>query len=54
MDVKEVTDLIKKTGFNKLSYYQTIFNLPQEINSIEKPQKGIGEGGFIVISAQKR
>ncbi|OQX80473.1 MAG: SAM-dependent methyltransferase [Candidatus Omnitrophica bacterium 4484_70.1] len=54
LDVKEVTNLIKKTGFNKLSYYQTIFNLPQEINSIEKPQKGIGEGSFIVISAQKR
>ena len=50
--VKELTDLLKATGFNKFSYYQTIFQLPKEINSIEKTKKGFEKGGFIVVSAQ--
>jgi len=51
---KEVADLLKQAGFNRLSYYQTVFKLPNRINSIEKPQKGFGKGGFVVISGKKR
>jgi len=52
--VKEVTDLLKEAGFGSFSYHQVISILPDEINSVEKPQKGFGRGGFVVISGIKR
>lgn len=51
--VKEVTDLLKMSGFTGISYYQTIFKLPDEMISVEKPRKSFGRGGFVVISARK-
>ena len=51
--VKELASLLKAAAFNHFSYHQTIFQLPNQINSIEKPQKGFGKGGFIVVSARK-
>lgn len=51
--VREVRDLLKATGFSRFSHYQTIFKLPDKINSIENPQKGFGKGGFAVICAKK-
>ena len=51
--VKEIADLLKKTGFNKLSYYQTVLKLPNRITSVENPQKGFGKGGFVVISGKR-
>ncbi|MDD4995772.1 MAG: class I SAM-dependent methyltransferase [Patescibacteria group bacterium] len=52
--VRETTALLEKAGFNKFSYYQTVFKFPKSINSIEKPRKGFGKGGFVVISGEKR
>lgn len=52
--VKEATRLLKKTGFIKFSYYQTLFKLPEKIDSIEKPKRGFNKGGFVVISGEKR
>ena len=52
--VKEVTNLLKMSGFGRVSYYQTIYKFPDKINSVEKPKKGFGEGGFVVISAKKK
>lgn len=49
--VEELTDLLKKAGFNKFSYYQTIFNFPEKMSSIENSEKGFGKGGFIVVGA---
>jgi ubiquinone/menaquinone biosynthesis C-methylase UbiE len=54
LSVKEVTDLLKETGFGSFLYYQTISILPDEMNSVEKPKEGFGKGGFVVISAEKR
>lgn len=51
--IKEITDLLKNTGFSRFSYYQTLNKLPAEIRSAEKPQKGFGRGGFVVISGEK-
>ena len=51
--VKEVTNLLKATGFDKFSYYQAILKSPEKITSIENLQKGFGRGGFVVISARK-
>ena len=53
LSLKKVTDLLKEAGFNRVFYYQTLFKSLNKINSIEKPQKGFGKGGFVVISARK-
>lgn len=54
LNVSRVIDLLKATGFGSFSCYQTIFILPDEMRSVEKPRKGFGKGGFVVISAKKR
>ena len=51
--VPETVGLLKTTGFNRVSYYQTIYKLPDKIHSIQKPKKGFTKGGFIVIGAYK-
>ena len=50
--VKELTHLLEGVGFKNFSYYQTIFKLPEKINSIEKSKKGFGKGGFVVIAGR--
>ncbi len=50
--VKQLTDWLEELGFKQIRYQQTIFNLPQNIKSLQKPKEGFGEGGFVVISAK--
>jgi len=52
--VKELISLLKELGFKNFSYYQTIFKLLEKINSIEKPKKGFGKDGFVVIEVEKK
>jgi len=52
--VEDTAMLIKKAGFHKFSFYQTLFDLPEKITCIENPLKGYGLGGFVVISAVKK
>ena len=52
--VKEITGLLENAGFFNFSYYQTLFDLPGKINSIQKPKEGFGQGGFIIISGEKK
>ena len=52
--VKEVTDLLNDVGFSRFFYYQTLYKLPSKMNSIQRPQKGFGQGGFVVISGEKK
>ena len=54
MGVKETTALLENAGFAGFSYYQTIFSLPGAMDSVEKPRKGFGRGGFVVISGNKQ
>jgi len=51
--VPELVNLLKITGFNRFSYYQTIYKLPGKISLIQKAKKGFGKGGFVVISGEK-
>jgi ubiquinone/menaquinone biosynthesis C-methylase UbiE len=51
--ITDLKALLQKTGFSNFSYRQTLFTLPDNINAIEKPEKGFGKGGFVVISAKK-
>lgn len=50
--VVEIKNLLKKVGFNKFYLYQTISKPPNKMKSIEKPKRGFGKGGFVVISAR--
>jgi ubiquinone/menaquinone biosynthesis C-methylase UbiE len=51
--VDDVRVLLRATGFKGFSCYQTLFILPGAMNAVEKPKKGFGKGGFVVISAKK-
>ena len=50
--VNEITDLLTEAGFNNFLYFQTLFKLPVEMNSVDDPLEGYGKGGFVVISAE--
>ena len=52
--VHEVKSLLAKAGFQQFAVYQTLFNLPGEITFPQKPRKGHGRGGFVVISGRKK
>ena len=52
--VTEVTELLEESDFSSFSYYQTISILPNDVKSVEKPKKGFGKGGFVVIAAKKK
>jgi len=53
LSVKEATALLKKAGFGKLVFYQTIFKVPAKIKATEPIKKGYGRGGFVIIRAEK-
>jgi len=53
LSVGYLTELLKSLGFKYLSYYQTIFKLPDKITSVQSPEKGFGKGGFVIINARK-
>jgi len=53
LTVEEMKQLIEGVQFSLLSFYQTIFQLPKKILSVDMPKKGYGTGGFIVIAAEK-
>ena len=51
--IKQVSDWLKRLELEDVKTGQTIFKLPQEMTAIESVKAGYGEGGFIVIVAQK-
>jgi len=52
--VQELVALLKQAGFDGFTYYQTLFTFPDKMNSVDKPQEGFGEGGFVAIKARAR
>ena len=52
-DIKEVVQMLRATEFSDFSYYQTVFNYPDKLSTVEIPLKGYGKGGFVVIGASK-
>lgn len=52
--IKYVTDLIEESGFKDLEYNQTLFGNMDEINEIQRPKQGHGEGSFVVVKAIKK
>ena len=49
---EEITELVTQAGFGKHEYWQTLFS--NNDDKIEQPKAGFGEGGFVVIKAQKK
>ena len=49
----EVINLLKESEFENFKVYQTIFQLPENLENIEQPIEGHGKGGFVVIDAKK-
>lgn len=52
-NIAEVVKLLKDFGFSKFLFYQTLFDLPQNLTQPDPAVKGYGEGGFVVIRAKK-
>ena len=52
-DIEEIMRMLRSSGFSDFSYYQTIFDHPDKLTTIEEPQEGFGKGGFVVLNAVK-
>ncbi len=51
--VEQVLEWLKRVEYADIRICQTIFKTPENLTSIEPIKEGYGEGGFIVVSAQK-
>ncbi len=51
--VKEVVRYLKEAGFREFTITQTLFQPLNEIDRIEPPRAGHGEGSFVVLRARK-
>jgi ubiquinone/menaquinone biosynthesis C-methylase UbiE len=51
--VAQVVDWLTQLGFGTIKTCQTIFKPPKEMIAVEPVKDGYGEGGFVVIAAQK-
>jgi len=51
--VEEIVELLKSSNFKDVSVYQTIFDSPETIKSVQHYREGSGEGGFAVICGRK-
>jgi len=50
---REIIELLKVNDFEDISVYQTIFDPPEKIRSIQHYREGSDEGGFAVICGRK-
>ncbi|MGA9079843.1 MAG: class I SAM-dependent methyltransferase [Halobacteriota archaeon] len=51
--VMQVINWLMQSGFGAIKTRQTIFKLPKDMTAIEPVKDGYGEGGFVIIAAQK-
>ncbi len=50
---EEVYTNLWENDFTIITTFQTVFGLLEEVNGIQKPEKGYGQGSFVVIKAKK-
>ena len=50
---EQVINLLKKHNFSGVKIVQTVFGKLSEINEVQQFQRGYGQGGFVVIKADK-
>lgn len=53
-NIEEVVEMMRAAGFGDFAYYQTVFDYPDKLNTVEKALEGFGKGGFVVINAMKK
>lgn len=51
--VDEVKDMLKDAGFEELVFSQTLFRDIDEIDEVEEPREGYGEGSFVIVRCKK-
>lgn len=51
--VNEITAELKKVGFQKMEFVQTLFGKLDDITELQIPQTGYGAGSYIVVKAVK-
>jgi SAM-dependent methyltransferase len=51
--VDELVSGLKRAGFKKFSFNQTLFHKLPMVKSVEPVKEGYGEGSFVVINAEK-
>ncbi len=52
--VKRVESLLTEVGFSDLEFNQTLFGELDEIETVQLPIEGYGEGSFVVVKATKK
>ncbi len=50
---EKVDKLLKQAGFKNMNYIQTLFGDLEDIDELQSPKDGYGEGSFVVVIAQK-
>jgi hypothetical protein len=51
--VDRVSTLLEEANFKQLEFVQTLFGDLDEINTLQSPKEGYGEGAFVVVKATK-
>jgi len=49
----KIIRLLRRSGFIKFACYQTLYDIPSAIEHVQKPIKGSGRGGFVVVRAER-
>ncbi|SHJ88543.1 Methyltransferase domain-containing protein [Maribacter aquivivus] len=52
--VSRIKILLNEAGFKKMEFNQTLFGNLDEIEDVQIPKEGFGEGSFIVVNATKK
>jgi ubiquinone/menaquinone biosynthesis C-methylase UbiE len=52
--VDKITEELRQAGFRHFEFNQTLFGELTDINSVQHPKKGIGEGSLVVVKAMKK
>ncbi|OQX85929.1 MAG: hypothetical protein B6D55_06760 [Candidatus Omnitrophica bacterium 4484_70.2] len=50
---QEVREMLKMSGFKNIQFFQTLFDFPENLKSVQNFKRGYGEGGFVVICGYK-
>ena len=51
---EDVFKILKNTGFEIESTWQTVFGNPEEIDRVQETLSGYGKGNFVVVKARKK
>ncbi len=52
--VDRVRDMLTEVGFKDLEFTQTLFGKLDDIQEVQAPKEGFGEGSFVVVKATKK